>query len=314
MGFSLITALVLAGQIIAADWRVEQVSFAPGSKGAAMVGNAVYSWGEGAHRDGRKLRAERFGPGGCVWDVNGDGHEDLILHRLPAEMIWMEGPRFRTARVIDREADFADCQGATLLGRRGVLVTHRGLQVRFYQVPGDARQAGKWSYREIYSFYTASYQAGLLVRDVDGDGLPDLLCGNYWIQSPERFELPWRLYAINTYNETEESAHMRLAWHGDSLVVSQAEMAKGKVTVFTPAADRKQLWRERRIAEALDHPHAVAWGKDEWIVSEGSRVWLYTGAGRTLLHDGFPLHRLFVAGKGIVGVGVRGGLRLNPLR
>ena len=36
----------------------------------------------------------------------------------------------------------------------------------------------------VYSFYTPSRQAGLLLADVDGDGLTDIFAGNYWIRSP----------------------------------------------------------------------------------------------------------------------------------
>ena len=51
----------------------------------------------------------------------------------------------------------------------------------------NGRDGKPWPYREIYSIYTPSQQTGLSMRDIDGDGRIDILCGNYWIQSPERF-------------------------------------------------------------------------------------------------------------------------------
>ena len=98
---------------------------------------------------------------------------------------------------------------ATVLGRRGVLLVHRRSQVRFYEIPAD--RSAPWPATEIYSFYTPSNQGGMLLADIDRDGTTDLLCGNYWIKSPDRFELPWRLFAIEPWSEEPDSAMLRLA-------------------------------------------------------------------------------------------------------
>ena len=42
----------------------------------------------------------------------------------------------------------------------------RGIQVRFHEPP--AGPAAKWPFTEIYSIYTASKQAGLLLTGIDG--------------------------------------------------------------------------------------------------------------------------------------------------
>ena len=71
---------------------------------------------------------------------------------------------------------------------------------------GDPR--GLWKKTKIDEIPTSHHIAW---ADIDGDGLPDILAGMYWIRSPESFELPWRLFAIDLWNETPESAMLRLS-------------------------------------------------------------------------------------------------------
>ena len=87
---------------------------------------------------------------------------------------------FKEPVVIDDEFDTHDCMEATLFGRKGVLVIQRYMQVRFY----ERADKSPGRIREIYSIYTPSQQTGLSLRDIDGDGRVDIVCGNYWIQSP----------------------------------------------------------------------------------------------------------------------------------
>jgi hypothetical protein len=83
--------------------------------------------------------------------------------------------------------DAPDILPATLLGHRGVLLIHKRMQVRFYEIPADP--TARWPSQDVYSFYSPSHQGGLRMADIDGDGLPDILAGMYWIRSPESFEL-----------------------------------------------------------------------------------------------------------------------------
>ncbi|MFN7936746.1 MAG: hypothetical protein U0R19_25730 [Bryobacteraceae bacterium] len=312
MRFSLCAAVLLFVNLLGAEWQVRTLRIPPQTKGVAATANHLYTWGNGLQHNGKPLRSESFGPAGCLADINDDRHPDLVLHRLPGELIWLEGPRFQTAHIIDTEADFANCLAATLHGRKGILLTHRGLQVRFYSIPEPAKITQKWPYHEIYSFYTASYQAGLLLQDINADGLPDILCGNYWIQSPAEFELPWRLYAINTYNDTPEAAHMRLQWINGRLLASQGELELGRVVLFTPPADPTQLWHPEPIAGNLAHPHAAA-RKGYILLAEATRLWLLHNQQKRLLHQGLAIHTLLETSDGFLAIGEQGALRLKQL-
>ncbi|MBK5293635.1 MAG: hypothetical protein JJE04_18405 [Acidobacteriia bacterium] len=304
----LLAALVCAGTI---GWCADLVALPPlkvagaHMEGGALEGRLLYSWGDRVRVHALEKPSTRllggesgFGPGGCVVDVNEDGRMDLVLHQRQAslgEMVWLEAPRFQK-RVIDTGADFRDCIGVKVLGRRGVLVTHRQMQVRFYEVP---KASGVWPYREIYSIYTASAQGGLRMADVNGDGLPDILSGNYWIQSPAAFELGWRLFAIHNWWDGPRSAMVRLALaarEGSDFpvyVAAESEADAARLSWFERPADPKSFWTEHplTVKPALRRPQALAAvdfdidGSAELVTGEdagaGSRMLLWERVGAT---------------------------------
>ncbi|MGH9674165.1 MAG: hypothetical protein ACRD44_13370 [Bryobacteraceae bacterium] len=265
--------------------------------GAAIDGSRVITWGDAVVAwplDGSApvtlaRAAGGFGEGGCAF---GDG---LVLHELPARMVFLR--RSGAIELIDTAADFRDCLDVTLFGRRGVLVVHRGAQVRFYESP-------HWRYREIYSIYTPSRQGGLLLRDVDGDRRPDILCGNYWIRSPERFDLPWRLFAIQDWWEREESALVRLAFSG-ALLAAQSEAAPARLAWFDRPADPKLPWNRREV-EVSPPPRrvrALAPGSAPGTAIAGEDA----GPGSRLLRIEGRRAEVIGAGDGFVAARVSGG-------
>lgn len=279
-------------------------------RGAAVDRRTLYTWGDELRAwsipglRSRLLASGDFGEGGCA---AGGG---LVLQqgRPLGKLVWLDAARYSPV-VLDDEIDMHDCLPAVLFGRRGVLMVQRGMQVRFYE--RDA--AGRWRYREIYSFYTASYQAGLLLTDVDGDGRTDILCGNYWIRSPERFELPWRLFAINTWNETPLSAMSRFAWIAPGrLLIAQAHAGQdARVAIFEKPSDPRRLWRERRIevTPGWRAPHALASAGGVQLVGESggdaARVFAVSARDARQVQSRLPLLALIPAGPRLAGVGRR---------
>jgi hypothetical protein len=233
--------------------------------GFAVQGNTLFVWGEDVfaidlHSGKRQRIAEgRFAEGGCILDGG------LILNSIaPRELLWLrlaDRKRF----VVDTGVDTRDAIVADLLGHHGVLLIHKRQQVRFYDFPFPMKDA--WTETELYTIYTPSTEGGLVLADVDGDGLPDLLCGNYWMKSPTAFDLPWREFAIDTWNEEEGSAMLRLAWSDPVRVAAQRDMRPGRAAWFEHAADPKQLWTMHELA-SLQGISGVVFIEQDLILSE----------------------------------------------
>lgn len=192
-----------------------------------------------------------------------------------------------------------------------MLITDYDGQVRFYEAPGK--------YQEIYSFYTPSQQTGLLMADVDGDRLPDLFCGNYWIRSPAKFQLPWRLFAINIRHEQPRSASMRLVLRGRELFAAQGHLEDGSLFKYTPGEEPRQLWKEQLLATGLHQPHAMAGGAGGLVIGEnngpGSRLFeVRDGEHLEQIAVTAGVHTAFIAGGRILTVGANEIRWWNPQR
>jgi hypothetical protein len=262
----LLCFVLLAGHL---PWKSKTVGLQNEAiRGGALHGkDSLYTWGDKLRvwslpaLETRVTGKGNFGEAGCLVDLDGDGRPEFTGHvgGSSGKLVWIP-PDTNSQEVIDSGVETADCSGATLFGRKGVLTVHRYSQVRFYERP--EHKSGRWPYREIYSFYTPSQQAGLLLQDIDRDGFTDIICGNYWIKSPTQFDLPWRLFAINTYSEHPLSAMSSFvsALPDGPLFIAQGHMKNGRVAAFEKPDDPRKIWMEERLEGQLNlmQPHGIA--------------------------------------------------------
>jgi hypothetical protein len=187
-----------------------------------------------------------------------------------------------------------------------------------------------WTYNELYSIYTASHQGGLLACDVDGDGLADLFIGNYWMRNPGRWELPWRLFNMNTFFDKPDSALARFALYQrpgralPDLIWAESEAAPARLALLERPADVREPWPPQMITPAPDHPRALLVIEQPAIAGKAAWPLLLVGADdgvRAYSHDdgrwsmrlvwkGAAVIALFKARGGVVAVTGEGVVRI----
>jgi len=138
--------------------------------------------------------------GGAIYDIDGDGYPDIVFGAdyQGDEVWWWENPGGHydpntpwKRHVIKKggkhqhhDQVFADFKG---LGKPQLAFWNQGAKKLFIaEIPANPREASQWEVKEVFSGSAGEgpgkYAEGIAAIDIDGDGKPDLLAGNYWFK------------------------------------------------------------------------------------------------------------------------------------
>jgi hypothetical protein len=203
-------------------------------RGAALHHDGILTWGDSLALWPLDGGPPRILESGTNYDAAGalDPNAGLFLLENRTRLI-RHSPRI----VLEEETATRDLLFTTLDGENGLLYLHHHSQLRFWTPDGT---------REIYSIYTPSRQAGLQFVELDRDGLPELLCGNYWLKQSGKKGVAWRLFALNTFFENPDSASARILYLNSPQGLLWA--SRERVAWLTPREDLRQLWNCRILA------------------------------------------------------------------
>jgi hypothetical protein len=105
---------------------------------------------------------------------------------------------------------------------------------------------------------------GLAWADVDGDGKPELVAGNYWFKPTDSTSEEWQRFQfaqgyVGTLIETADldgDGRVEIVLsEGDAQYFGRKE--RGRVAWFKAERDPRQLWREHVLANDLVDPHSL---------------------------------------------------------
>jgi len=220
-----------------------------------------------------------------LYDVTGTGTLDVLLGSdyQNSVVYWWENPgtiagEWTRRTVVDTGQDkFHDSMVADVTGdgQDSVVFTNQCMGgshgTDLYRVPiPDDPTVSPWpdveqiaSNNAVRNPVTGSDndEEGLAVGDLDGDGRPELVSGNWWYEYEDgewrghRFAEDYVMTLVEITDVDGDGSNEILLSEGDALIRGKDE--GGKVGWFEATDDPREPWIEHRIDDGLYDPHTL---------------------------------------------------------
>lgn len=241
-------------------------------------------------------RPENYNNGACALDVNGDGIDEMIVARtvdksgtnvlwfeeVPGKALWEEHligfvPNEGGEKGIHDIMSFEVHIPGKALSGIAIVVNRRSLY--WFLIPDNVTQPWtKYKIGDLRTHGAACAQSGLVSGDVTGDGIQDLVCGNFIAECPsDPTSGEWNIFRYSRWDTRKTPVFPEVPeWvagecfggmnqldlgdmNGDGktdIVATDAEIPSARLGVFSRDPENPVgLWKETVVDTGLYCPH-----------------------------------------------------------
>lgn len=280
----------------------------------------------------------RYSNGGCAVDLDGDGVEEIVTARgtmsnlSNATLMWfkeVEGEKHWKGHEIASIWPAGHSSPHDIIPYfrnnklKSVIANKARRELHMFVVPDNLQD--KWQHYKIGSFPTNNH-SGMELKDINGDGLDDIISGNFWVEAPaDPTDIPWTFHRFSEWDEKGKNRWGGMNKHGVAdfdgdgayeIVTSEAEIPDARLSIFDrKSKDGTGSWKELSLDTGLKAPHSLVVadlnddGRPDIIVGEmtaggwnfpynpNPKIFAYINQGdlkfeKNILYEGWGVHEM----------------------